>query len=296
MARDYYEILGVPRDASPADLKSAYRKLAHKLHPDKNPGNPKAEDQFKELNEAYAVLSEPEQRAKYDRFGNEKFREQVNVDDIFSGTDFASIFSEMGFGQDIFSNVFGGRGGRGGRGGGGARGPLKGQDYQLELEVGFHEAALGGERRIRIQRPEGPRELTVRVPAGIDTGKTIRVRGEGMPSPQRGGPAGDLLLRIKVSPHPTLRREGEHLLATVTALPSTLALGGTVSVPTLEGDKKIKVKPGTAPGSQMRLRGLGFPAGSHGRGDLLVTVQTHIPPELSEPQREAFERLRDAGL
>jgi curved DNA-binding protein len=296
MANDYYQILGVPRDADPQVIKKSYRQRALELHPDQNPDNPKAEDQFKELNEAYAVLSDPEKRTKYDRFGHAGFQQQYSADDIFRGTDFASIFRDIGFGSDMFGNIFSG-GNPGAHAGQrrAPRGPQKGQDFRIEIGVGFTEAALGGERSVRFQRPDGLRELTVRIPAGVDQGKTIRVRGEGLPSPMQGGSRGDLLLKVKVSPHPDFTRDGLDIRTTVSVPLSTLVLGGTVTIPTLDGNKKIRVKPGTPAAMQQRLRELG--AGSAGkRGSLLVTLQATIPTELSDEQRLLFEQLQEQGL
>ncbi len=314
MARDYYDVLGVAREASADDLKKAYRKLAKKLHPDHNPNNPKAEDAFKELSEAYAVLSDAEARAKYDRYGKDGFRQYVNTDDVFRHTDFQSIFRDLGFGGaagagggagggDFFNVFFGGGGpqGFGAQGADGARArtrgrQARGQDFEVTLDVGFHEAVLGGERGIRFQRPDGLKELTVRVPAGVDTGTTVKVRGEGMPAPVPGGHPGDLILRIRVAPHPSLTREGTNLVAAVNIPLSTLLLGGTVRVATLDGDKTIRVPPGTRANGQLRLRGLGVPARDGTRGDLLATLIPHVPSELSAEQRRLVEQLRELGL
>ena len=306
MARDYYDVLGVARDSDAQALKKAFRARAKELHPDKNPDNPKAEEQFKELNEAYAVLSDESKRKQYDAFGHQRFHEKFSSEDIFRGTDFSSAFEGTGFGSDILDALFGGRGGgRGGVGGAGfgggqRRGPQKGQDIEREVEVAFAEAALGGERRLRIMRSDGPRELTVRVPAGIEDGGKIRVRSEGNPSPS-GGPAGDLMLRLKVAAHPSLTREGGDLHANILLPLSTLVLGGTAMVPTLDGDKKIRVKPGTASGAQQRLSGLGAvrrdpERGATGeRGDLYAHLIPAIPVELEDRTRALFEQLRELG-
>ena len=295
MPKDYYEVLGVARDADAGAIKKAFRKLAVKLHPDKNPDDPTAEEHFKEANEAYAVLSDPEARKKYDRFGHNQFHQQVNVEDIFRGTDFSSIFGDMGFGQDIFGSIFGGGGGGRGRGHGRPPRPTKGQDIVLEVEVGFQEAALGGQRRIGYDRPGGRRELTVKIPAGIEHGKKIRLRGEGLEAPG-GGPRGDLMLKVKISPHPLFTRAGADLKTVVKVPLSTLLLGGTVVVPTLEGEKKIRVREGSSAGTQQRLRGQGAAQRGGERGDLYVTIQPELPDELNDEQREALERLREVGL
>ena len=293
---DYYEILGVPRDATPADLKKAFRQKAQELHPDKNPDDPKAEDRFKKANEAYAVLSDPDQRKKYDQFGDERFRQAVNVEDIFRGKDFSGIFTDLGLGADLFSNLFGGAGGR--RAGGRARGrgaAPRGADSYHEFLTGFREAAVGGEATVLIQGPSGTRDLTFRIPAGVRAGQKIRLRGEGAPS-EYGGPAGDLYIVIQVAPHPLLTRDGDHIRAEVRVPISTLLLGGTVEVPTLEGPRKIRVPAGTPAGTEHRLRGHGAVTRAGGRGDLFAVVLPVVPDRLSDDQRAAAERLRELGL
>jgi len=302
MATDYYELLGVERGSDAAAIKKAFRKKAIQWHPDKNPDNPEAEDRFKELNEAYAVLSDPEKKDQYDQFGHAGFHQRYSADDIFRGADFSSIFGDMGFGQDVFSSLFGGAAGGGGfrartgGGGFGHGGSPKGQDYQVELECSFQEAALGGQRTVQFQRPDGVRKLTVRIPGGVLTGKTIRVRGEGFPSVVKGGPSGDLMLKVKVSAHPLFARDGANIRVTVPVPLSTFALGGTVSIPTLDGDKKIRVKAGTKGGAQQRLKGLGAVIKGEDRGALLVTLQPEIPEALTEAQTAVFEQLRELGF
>jgi DnaJ-class molecular chaperone len=295
MVRDYYEVLGVSRDADESAVKKAFRRKAVELHPDKNPDDPEAGARFKELNEAYAVLSDSGKRAQYDRFGHSAFRQQYSAEDIFKNADFSDFANMFGGGADFFSNIFGGGFGGGGFGGGGGRTrrtAVKGQDYQIEVEVGFHEAALGGDRSIRFNGRNGPRDLTVRIPGGIEEGQRIRVRGEGMASPAPGGQPGDLLIGVKIAQHPQFERNGRDVIAHVTAPISTFVLGGTVPIPTLEGEKKIRLRPGTKAGTQQRLRGLGA-AGKPGRGDLLITLLPEIPEELTDEQQEAFETLRE---
>lgn len=295
MARDFYDVLGVSRDADEAAIKKAFRRKAVELHPDKNPDDPEAGAKFKELNEAYAVLSDQSKRTQYDRFGHNAFRQQFSAEDIFKNADFSDFASMFGGGADFFSNIFSGGGGAGFGGGfGGARprrAPPKGQDYQIEVEVGFHEAALGGERSIRFNGRSGPRDLTVRIPGGIEDGQKIRVRGEGMGSPAPGGQPGDLLIGVKIAQHPDFERNGRDVLVHVVAPISTFALGGTVAVPTLDGDKKIRVRAGTQAGTQQRLRGLGA-ASKSGRGDLLITLSPGIPTELTDEERTVFETLQ----
>ena len=295
MGKDYYDILGVPRDADAASIKKAFRKKAQELHPDKNPNDKSAEDRFKEANEAYAVLSDVEKRKQYDAVGHARFHERFTPEDIFRGADFSSAFDGAPFGADILEALFGGRAGAGRAGAGGRRGPSKGQDMQMPVEVAFAEAALGGERRVRVN---GTKDLNIRIPPGVEPGATIRVRGEGAAG-GGGGPAGDLLLEIRVAAHPTLTREGADLRAKVAIPLSSFVLGGTATVPTLDGDKKIKVQPGTPAGAQQRLRGLGAARREGGRGDLFVELHPALPTDveaLPTEVREAFERLRDHGF
>ncbi len=274
-------------------MKKAFRKKAMELHPDKNPGNKEAEDRFKELNEAYAVLSDDGKRKQYDTHGHARFHERFSADDIFRGADFSSAFDGTGFGADILEALFG-RNGRA-NAGGGRRGPMRGQDLQMDVEIAFAEAALGGERRVRVPRPDGPVDLTIRIPAGVEDGQKILAKGHGQPGPN-GGPAGDLHLRIRVAPHPTLTRDGSNLETTVRVPFTTLALGGTTSVPTLDGDKRIRVAPGTQPGAQQRLRGLGVTT-KEGRGDLFVRLAGELPGGEPTPEAVALlEQLRELGF
>jgi len=297
-ANDYYATLGVERSASAKEVKRAYRAKAMKLHPDQNPDDPQAEEKFKELGEAYAILSDPDRRQQYDRFGHTQFRQQFDVEDIFRGTDFSSIFNNLGFGADVFGSIFSGGAGGGTRSSGFHPGQvIPGQDYRMQIEVTFNEAALGGQRKVAFRAHDG-RELavTVKIPAGISSGQTIRLRGKGLPSPQPHGPAGDLMLDIKVAPHPQFSRKGADLYVTVKTSISTLALGGTVSVPTLDGDKKIRVKEASQSGTQQRLRGLGAAKRNGERGALFVTLKPEFPGELTDEQRTLFESLREQGL
>ncbi|MFT7624566.1 MAG: curved DNA-binding protein [Myxococcota bacterium] len=291
-ASDYYKILDVERTADAATIKKAYRAKALLLHPDKNPDDPTAEDRFKELGEAYAVLSDPKKRGSYDRFGHAQFRQKYSSEDIFQGTDFSSIFENIGFGPDMFGSIFGGRtsGFHPGQ-------KPQGQDYKMQIEISFQEAALGGNRRVKYRSPDGvTKEVTVRVPAGISNGTVVRLRGEGLPSAIPQGPSGDLLLHVRVSPHPHFTRKGSTLYTTVEVPLSTLVLGGTAAVPTLDGEKKIRIKAGSSAGLQQRLRGLGAGEDGGGRGNLFVTVNPVLPKELTDEQTALFEQLRDLGV
>ena len=354
--RDYYEVLGVKKGASDDELKKAYRKLAKQNHPDLHPGDKEAEARFKEINEAYEVLSDKEKRAKYDQFG-------------FAGVDpnFGAGGAGGGFGfdmGDIFGSFFGG--GFGGFGGGGSKartGPSKGGTVRTSLTLTLEEAAFGCEKdvtishvescdvcggtgcepgttaevcpechgtgQVRMQqrtvfgtmststicpncRGEGKiihqkckacggsggvrrqKKVHVKVPAGIDNGQAISVRGQGDMG-RNGGPAGDLIVGINVAPHPRLRREGPHIYLDQTVSILQATLGGAVEIPSLDGKIKCKVEPGTQPGTTLRLRGKGVPIlNGRGRGDQYVTLRVEIPRNLNDQQRQALRKFAEA--
>lgn len=295
--KEYYEVLGVKKGASAEDIKKAYRKLAVKYHPDKNPGNKEAEERFKEINEAYAVLSDPKKKEQYDQFGSAGFHQRFSQEDIFRGFDVGDIFKDAGFStDDIFSRIFGGGfQQRGGYGFGGGR-RSKGEDYSLELAVSFREAFSGCEKRVAFARGGEREELSVKVPAGVDTGARLRVQGKGGPG-SGGGPAGDLYLDIKVGSDPQFHREGDDIVVERLLRFSEAALGTSLEVPTLEGTKRIKVPAGIQPGTKIRLKGLGFPRMGKGeRGDLFVRVSVQVPEQLTGTQRELLEQLAGKGL
>jgi len=300
MAKDYYAVLGLEKSASAEQIKKAYRKLALKYHPDKNPGDKQAEERFKELTEAYAVLSDPEKKQQYDQFGDTGFHQRFSQEDIFRNVDLGNIFREFGFGgrggDDIFSQLFGGLGGRQGYSGHTRPRPVKGQDYLMRLTIPFRQAVLGGERRIDLDREGQTEQLQVRIPAGVESGQKLRISGKGGASPS-GGPAGDLLLEINVTADSRFRREGNDLFTTVKIPFTGACLGSSVTVETLEDIKRIKVKPGTQNGSKIRLKGFGVP-GRPGKqaGDLYAVIEIAVPGELNEKQHKLLEKLRDLGL
>lgn len=295
--KDYYEVLGVAKDASADDIKKSFRKLAVKYHPDRNQGDTTAEEKFKEINEAYAVLSDVEKRKKYDTFGSSDFHQQYSQEDIFRNFDFSGTFKDMGMGgnEDIFSRLFGGAFRRGG-GASFRRPPQRGGDLSLEVTVAFREAANGAEKLVAFRRNGTREELKVKIPAGVDNGSRIRIGGKGSDG-ENGGPNGDLFLEVKVTPDPVFTRDGGDLFVERTIRFSEACLGVSLEVPTLEDPKRIKVPAGIQPGTKIRLKGCGIKAlGSNAKGDLFVKIGIHVPEELDNSQKKRVEELAKAGL
>lgn len=301
--RDYYNILGVNKNSSDGEIKRAYRKLAMKYHPDRNPNRKEAEERFKEINEAYAVLSDKEKRKQYDTFGAEGFRQRFTQEDIFRGFDF----------EEILSGLFGGRGKRefryGGRGGFDfgdlfgqtpyqdmGRMPQKGEDILYELTISLEESAFGGEKRISYRKNGKMEEVSVKIPRGIPSGKKLRLAGKGIEG-KNGGPPGDLYLQINIKGHSFFIREGDDLIVDKEINFSEAVAGATVEVPTLEGKKIVRVPPGTQSHTKMRLKGLGVPHfQGEGRGDEYVKVIVKVPKKLTEKSRKLIEELAKEGI
>lgn len=357
--RDYYEVLGVAKTASEDEIKSAYRKLAKKYHPDLNPGNAEAEAKFKEVNEAYGVLSDADKRAKYDQYGT------ADPQAGFGGGGFSGGFGGFGSGgfsggfEDIFENIFGGF--TGSRRSNNA--PEQGRDLRVDMELTFEEAAFGAKKEINLTREEScdecggsgaakgttaevcqachgsgqvrttqntvfgsfsstqqctachgtgriirtpckkcggkgrirrARRISINVPAGIDNGQAITLRGEGEQG-KRGGAAGDLYVYFSVKPHKLFKRRGNDIYLEVAVSFANAALGAEITVPTLEDSIKYKIPEGTQPGTVFRIRGKGIKRlGGNDRGDMYITVGVEIPRRLSSKQKELLRAFDDS--
>ena len=293
---NYYETLGVKKESSDDEIKKAYRKLAMKWHPDRNQGDKAAEEKFKKISEAYAVLSDSAKRKQYDAYGDTRFHQQYSQEDIFRGTDFGNIFGDAGFdANDIFSRIFGGAFAGGGRGGFG--GVPKGQDLEYALTIGFLDAYNGMERQISFGLSDGThRDLKVRIPAGVRDGGRLRVSGKGAASPH-GGKPGDLYVVVTVSPHPDYERVGDDIEGKMPLKLSEALLGCSKEVTTLDGPKRIKIPTGVKPGTKIRLKNLGFPVpGQKHRGDFYAVVGYEIPEKLTGEQMGAIQSLAECGL
>jgi len=351
--RDYYDVLSVSRDASKDDIKNAYRKLALQYHPDRNK-SPEAEEKFKEISEAYAILSDDEKRAQYDQFGHAGIDSRYSWDDIFRGVDFGEIFRDIGFGFGGFESIFDRFFSTGGR-----RRPSRGADLRYDTSISLEEAYSGVKREIEIPRTEvcptcggtgakpgtkpkrcpichgsgqvqhvqeagfarfvriepcntcrgrgtvidapcgeckgtsrvhRTRKISIKIPAGIDSGNHLRLAGEGEAG-ESGEPPGDLYVVVHVKPHEFLQRQGDDLTYQTELGFSGLALGKEIDVPTLEGMARVKIPSGTQPGTVFRLRGRGMPRAHGGKGDQLVEVLIRVPTKLTDRQKELLREF-----
>jgi curved DNA-binding protein len=296
MSEDYYKLLGVQKTASDDEIKKAYRKLAMKYHPDHTKGDKAAEETFKKISEAYAVLSDKEKRKEYDTFGSEGFRQRFTQEDIFRGFDFGDIFREFGFGGHNFSQA-GGGGRRFSFGAGSPNSQAKGSDLVYELALTLREIATGTSKVITFQHQGRSENLTVKIPKGLISGKKLRLAGKGNPSPY-GGPAGHLYIKSKVLNDPVFSSEDYDLYINQELKLSEAILGTTISVPTIyDKQLSLKIPPGTKSGTKMRLSGHGLPDMKDGKkGDLYVRVHIKIPPQLNQEQKKAVEKLAAVGL
>ncbi|MEN6507678.1 MAG: DnaJ C-terminal domain-containing protein [Smithella sp.] len=314
MAEDYYQVLGVEKKASADEIKKAYRKLAVKWHPDKNPNNKAAEEKFKKISEAYAVLSDAKKREQYDQFGSaDQYRQQYSQEDIFRDFDLDEILRGFGFGggrgqttfrtsrrggggaqdfEDPFSGIFGGGGGRHY-----ANMPQKGQDAEYNLSISLEESVMGADKKISLQMENRIEDINVKIPPGISSGKKLRLPGKGLAG-YNGGQNGDLYLNINVMPHPIFARDGNDLYIEKTIKFTQAALGTTIDIPTLDGTtKRLKIAPGTQNNTKIRMKGYGVPGlkGSP-KGDQFVKINIEVPKKLTDKQMKMIEQLAADGI
>jgi molecular chaperone DnaJ len=284
--KDFYKVLGVAKDVSEAELKKTYRKLSRKYHPDTNPGDAKAEAKFKEISEAYSVLSDSKERAEYDQMRamgpGPRFNQGPGSG--AGGQQYSGGFpggANMGGGfEDVFANLFGG--------GGFNRGPQKGADLSMSTTLDFIDGVKGTQLKVRL----GSGETTIKIPAGVQDGQKIKIAGKGQASPN-GGPAGDLIISVTVKSHPVFTRDGMNLRVTVPVTFAEAVIGATIQVPTLGGEPvKLKVAPGTPNGRVLRVKGRGVVT-SKGEGDLLATVDIAVPSHVSEKAKKALEAFEE---
>ncbi len=300
MSEDYYKTLGVEKSASTSDIKKAYRKLAMKYHPDHTKGDKAAEEKFKKITEAYAVLSDPEKRKQYDTFGSADFQQRYSQEDIFRNFDLGDILKEFGFGGSGFSTGDGGfRFNFGGSpfGGGHQQRAVKGSDLVYELPVSLHEVATGASKAVAFEHQGRRENINVKIPKGMQDGKRLRVPGKGAPSTY-GGPAGDLYVKIKVLEDPVFKVENHDLNTYRTIKLTEALLGSQIAVPTLDGGElSLKIPPGTRHKTKMRLAGHGLPRmNGAGQGDLYVIVLVDVPKHLTPEQKKLVTKLADTGL
>ncbi len=299
---DYYKLLGVSKNASAEVIKKAYRKLAMKYHPDHTKGDKEAEEKFKKISEAYAVLSDPEKRKQYDTFGSDGFKQRYSQEDIFSGFDFGSIFKEFGFGG---GGAF--TGGRGGRqfsygddtifGGRPSQQQVRGSDMEYELPLTVREVATGTSKTVTLDMGNRKETLTFKIPKGMITGKKLRLAGKGSPSPY-GGKPGDLFVRSKIVHDPVFSHTDYDVMVEKEVRLSEALMGTSITVDTVEGPSlTLKIPSGTKHKTRMRIKGRGLPhMRGNGKGDLYVCILVKMPAKLTEEQRDLVDQLAATGL
>lgn len=311
---DYYKILGIEKDASAGQIKKSYRKLAMKYHPDKNKGNKQAEEKFKQISEAYAVLSDPEKREKYDMFGSDGFRQRYSQEDIFRNANFGDVFKDLGGAgaDDLLGRLFGfqsqgkqsvftGGGFQGDPFSGGGLGrqfkprPMRGKNILYRLPLALEEVIRGGKKKISMNTGSGIEEISVKIPPGIAAGKKLRISGKGQPG-SPGAPRGDLLLEVDIQPHPVFKRKGDDLVMKQPIKLTDALLGTSITISTFEGVRKVKIPPGTQPDTKIRLKGHGVPRmGKKTKGDLYLKIKINLPKKLSLAQKKLIEELAAEG-
>lgn len=315
MAADYYQILGVEKGAGPEDIKKAYRKLALKYHPDRNPNNREAEEKFKKISEAYAVLSDSEKRKQYDSFGSDQFSQRFSQEEIFRNFDFSQILRDLGFGSsgkddprfrsagrqgtytfrggDPFADLFGQRRQEY------YQMPQKGEDLHYNLSITLEESVFGADKKLALQRDQQVDEISVKIPAGINTGKKLRLSGKGNTG-LRGGPGGDLYLNIIVQSHPVFARDGNDIYIEKSISFTQAVLGTSIDVSTLDGTiKRIKIPAGTQNNTKIRMKGYGVPAmkgSGTAKGDQYVKISIAVPRKITDKQLQLIKKLADEGI
>ena len=307
MGMDYYKILGINKNATDTEIKKAYRKLAMQYHPDRNKGNKQAEEKFKEISEAYAVLSDKEKRKQYDMFGASGFRQRYSREDIFKDFNFSDILKEFGFGGHFFSGRRGERARTFSFDFGGTpygtyqdtqQRQMKGADLVYTLSVTLEEVLTGTSKKIALQDESGHQDkISVKIPAGMTPGKKLRLAGKGKPGPF-GGPHGDLYLQVNILPHSIFRVQDHDVVIEREIKMTDAILGTKIEVPTLGGKQlSLKIPPGTDGQTKMRLKGYGLPVmGKNKRGDQYVCILVKTPRRLTKRQKELIQELADSGL